>query len=342
MRQRSANPYHFAILTTIYTLILYVVNDIVALRLSITHAIAVGRDPFAGSMLYYLLGGDITVLVLTAAFTLGFTAWFQERRRSAGLPHYGAIVIAAVHLLLVVVWQFLAASLFQAVRMFLIERQLIPLLLVMNVITVMVVPVLFVWLSVWIVFAALGNRASSIPGPTSASSVSSATPISSAPPAARTMPGLPASRGFALALVSLFAWAWFAALISQAAPFAMAYMTTMMGNAYAAPGPMALAPYMSTIFLVIPIFIGARLGLPAIVSPLRPMRQWGTATLAVLLCIVLQCVLAFIAVFVGMTIVHHFDPGVIFSAVLTLLWIVIATPLCRWLIARRSIAYRRL
>ena len=249
-------------------------------------------------VLYMMLGSDLVGLVISAAFALGYTQWMLERRRIAGLPGYAAAGIGVLKGLLgfalMIAWQMAARALLTAYDHY-AGMQLVAIL---SLVLGHLITVAAVMVPVWLAFSVLRRRA--IPA--------SPRPVE--------------LRGRALLMFTLFAWSWLLVMAQLVAPIAMQFYGTELE---ASPA----VPYVGSIAMVLPVFLGGLLGLPRTMSRARPFRLWLAGTLAV---VVVTFAMVCVSGFVG----KDFAPRTIFSAFSALMagvWFAVSMLLC-WLLVR--------
>lgn len=253
-------------------------------------------------VLYVMLGSDLVGLVISAAVALGYTQWMLERRRLAGLPDYAAVGIGVLKGLLgfalMFAWQMAARGLLTAYDHY-AGMQLVAIvgLIVGHLMTVAAVMV-----PIGLAFSVLRGQA--IPA--------SPQPVE--------------LRGRALLMFTLFAWSWLLVVAQLVAP-----MTMQLYRAEFEALP--LVPYVGSIGLVLPVFLGGLLGLPRTMPLTRPVRLWSAGTLAVLVCAVVMAIVTIVMVGFGRSLGEAFVPIAAFSTLVAVVWFVVSTLLC-WLLVK--------
>jgi hypothetical protein len=253
-------------------------------------------------VLYVMLGSDLVGLVISAAFALGYTQWMLERRRVAGLPDYAAVGIGVLKGLLgfalMLAWQ-------MAMRRWLAaydHHAGMQLVAIVNLILGHLMTVAVVMVPIWLAFSMLHRQA--IPA--------SPRPVE--------------LRGRALLIFTLFAWSWLLVAAQSVVP-----MTMQLYHAEFEALP--LLPYMASIGLVLPVFLGGLLGLPRNVPLTRPFRLWFAGTLAVLVCALAMAVVIIVMFGMGRSLGKYFVPIAAFGALVAVVWFVVSTLLC-WLLVK--------
>jgi hypothetical protein len=266
------------------------------------HVSAGVEDARRLGVLYMMLGNDLVGLVISAAFALGYTQWMLERRRLAGLPDYAAVGIGVLKGLLgfalMLAWQMAARALLTSFGHY-AGMQLVAFvgMIVGHLMTVAAVMV-----PIGLAFFVLREQA--IPA--------SPQPVE--------------LRGRALLMFTLFAWSWLLVVAQLVAP-----MTMQMYRAEFEALP--LVPYVGSIGLLLPVFLGGLLGLPRTMPLTRPVRLWSAGTLAVLVCAVVMAVVTVAVVGFGRSLGEAFASIAALGALVAVIWFVVSTLLC-WLLVK--------
>jgi hypothetical protein len=291
----AAKASSFPYLVMFYVILVHLLLDALGvfslLHLRYEHA----RD----MALYMTLGSNIGFLVIYAAFSLAFTQWLLERRRIAGLPGYAPICMVVLSAVLSIGWGFGTAFLLRFLNQML-AGDLSVVVTISVLIRYVMLPVLL-WFSIWPIFQLFRDRAVPAAGPSQ-------------------------SRGLALLIFTLFAWSWVMLVLALTVPMGASYFSSESLD----PSVLYLAPYAGSFVLALPAFLGALLGLPSKMPTAQPLRMWGVATLAMVVCAVVMVAASFAAA----VLLVHFDRGADVSvsagALVTLVWFAVSTPLC-WL-----------
>jgi hypothetical protein len=148
------------------------------------------------------------------------------------------------------------------------------------------------------------------------------------------IPARPVSRAQAVALLTLFAWCWVTVLLTFLLPnvtanYAMSMDDTESGNSLF---PLLyVATYFTSFILVLPVLIGALLGVPKRLSAGRPWRLLGISSLCMLLCGLIMAVLDSIAARLpGLS--SHASSLIPIALGIAVVWYLISIPACKWLI----------
>ena len=258
------------------------------------------------SILFIMLGNDLVSLAISVAFGLGYTQWLLERHRIAGLPGYAAVCIGVLKLLLGFAVAFLWQILVHALMLAYGHSTGMVLITVMNTVLGHLISMADVIVPIWLVFLVLRGRA--IPA--------SPHPVE--------------LRGRALLMFTMFAWSWLLILAQVASPMMGPVAVQLVDDSGVLASP--LSPYVGSLALLLPAFLGALIGLPRSMPTTRPFRVWLSASLAVLLCMVAMVVITFAAVRIAALISEDYQPGIGFCAFIALLWFLVSIPLCGLLV----------
>lgn len=260
------------------------------------------------TVLYMSLGSDITFQVIYAAFSLGFTQWWLERRRIEGLPGYASPCVGILSVVLGAAWGFVSALLVRHIAAMFMGSAGMSFALTVSVLVGYVIGPLLLIFSMWLVFHLLRGQEKPAAGPVEL-------------------------RGRALLIFTLFAWSWVLLALVLWMPTLSAYYSAEDID----PTLLHLGPYAGSFGLVLPVFFGALLGLPRSMPAARPVFLWLAATLAMLVNAIVMVVAAFVVVRVAMLLGVDVQPTISLAVWAALAWFALSTPLC-WLLVRLLIS----
>lgn len=305
--ERSSLPY--AVMLSV--MLAFAALDMYGIAHALHYMAAFQHGDQLQSQWYHLIGSNVAMLIVAAAFSLAATQWLVERWRMGRLPGYAPVCVALLAVVLRVAWDFARVygidSLLQASSLPQQETMIVVSGLSV-VLDFVLLPALMVF-SVWLVFRLL--RGGGVP-----------------------MAHADASRGLALLVFTLFAWAWVVAALSMLLPsllYASLASGVDAGQWLAAP-PMQAIPFFASFGFVLPMCIGGLLGLPKRMVAVRPWYLWLVATVCMVSSMVVMAALVALVAFLALA-WREGGAGVLaLGAGVTVAWFVSCVLLCRGLV----------